>query len=244
MNLLREIRKNKRINVYTKIKLLLLFGIILIVETYAWFSFDNVVKNKGIENEVLSWDVAYVVNEEEILDESVTFNMENIAPGTNYINNFTHIYNTGKENTKIEFEIEKLTIFGDEINIDQFIQGERINWSNDGRILTLFSEDKEYPFIIKCELDRNELTSKYANGVYINGKYEDQKDEKGKYGYENGSDSVATFTVTLEWNYDDKDGLDTEIGKKAYEYYQSETDESETKESAISMIVKLTSSIK
>ena len=95
MNILREFRRVKKRSVATRVKLLLVFSVILIVNTYAWFSADKDVNLKGLEGDVTSWDVAYYVNEDEneILDQTAVFTIDELYPGMPERQDVVHVYN-------------------------------------------------------------------------------------------------------------------------------------------------------
>lgn len=240
MNVFREVRKARKKSLAFRIRIILIFGIILIANTYAWFSINKKIELSQIELETNAWDVAYVINGTEVLSEDIKFDLENIYPGTDYKNDFTHVYNSTEFNSKIKIEITRINIFAEEININELIRNGRIIVTENGKCIKIFEGDEEYPFVITCQLDKTELSGKYQYGEYINGKYVDKKDEIGKFGYENNSESVATLNIGLEWKYNgNKDEMDTEIGKKAYEYYK--TVENEDEITAIKIEIKLNS---
>lgn len=244
MNILRELRKTSKRSTHTKVRLVLLFSVILIVDTYAWFNIQKEIELKKIEGDVKSWDVSYFINNEEELNENVKFEMAELYPGTNYIDNSVHVYNTGDYNSKLNFEVVEIQIFGEKLDIESLKAQNRIVEDIEQKKGIIFqSDDEEYPFQITYTLDRNELIGKYPYGEYINGKYIDKKDSNGKYGYENGSTSVATLTFQLEWDYiSGKDNLDTQLGKKAYEYYNRISDETDKSNlEAFNIVVKLSS---
>lgn len=243
MNLLREVRKASKKRTSTKIKLLLMFSIILIVNTYAWFNIQREIELTKIEANVNSWDVAYVIKNDEQLNENVKFDMTEMYPGTDYINNEVHVYNTGDYNSKLNFEVTSIEIFGEKLEIEKLREEGRIIENIEQKKGKIFENDQEYPFTITYTLDKNILIGKYDKGEYINGKYIDKKDENGKYGYENGSNSVATLTFKLEWKYlSGMDEQDTVIGKKAYEYYKKiNNEEDKSNIEAFNVIIKLSS---
>ena len=95
MNILREFRRAKRKSIATRIRLVLLFSVILIVNTYAWWSSTKDVKLSSLEADVTSWDVAYYVNEDEneILDQMANFTIDELYPGMHNREDVAHIYN-------------------------------------------------------------------------------------------------------------------------------------------------------
>lgn len=65
MNILREVRRINKKSVPARITLLLVFSVILIVNTYAWFQINQEMKLGGLEADVTPWDVSYYVNNDE-----------------------------------------------------------------------------------------------------------------------------------------------------------------------------------
>ena len=59
MNILREFRRATKRSIATRIRLILLFSVILIVNTYAWWSATKDVKLSSLDGDVTSWDVSY-----------------------------------------------------------------------------------------------------------------------------------------------------------------------------------------
>lgn len=236
MNILRELRKTGKRSIAVRVKLVLMFSIVLITNTYAWWNINKKVNLGNLEAEVESWDVAYVVNDKEVLDETVSFTVNEVYPGMPDYEDYVHIYNMGSGDTKIEFEIEAIKIFGQDV-LEELKQNNEIK--EEGNDVTLFVNDTSYPFCIKYTFDKNTLEGEYENGEYKNGEFIDKKDNNGKYGYETNNKSVATLSFNINWEYDaGKDDLDTQMGKKAYEYYKNAEDNDGK---AIEVNVKITS---
>ena len=57
MNILREVRRVSKKSMPLRISLLLVFCVIFIVTTYAWFSLQKDINLGGLEADVTSWDV-------------------------------------------------------------------------------------------------------------------------------------------------------------------------------------------
>ena len=63
MNILREFRRVKKRSVQARILLISIFSVILIINTYAWFSANEPVNMNGLEADVTPWDVRYYVDD-------------------------------------------------------------------------------------------------------------------------------------------------------------------------------------
>ena len=117
MNILREFRRATKRSIATRIRLILLFSVILIVNTYAWWSATKDVKLSSLDGDVTSWDVSYYVNEDEneILDQTAIFTIDELYPGMPERQDVAHIYNIGKTGTIIKYELLSVKIFGEEV---------------------------------------------------------------------------------------------------------------------------------
>ena len=222
MNILRELRRAKKKSMATRVILISIFSVILIVNTYAWFSSSKNVTINGLEGQITSWDVAYYVDGKEILDQDVAFTIDELYPGMPNREDVVHIYNLGKTSTRIKYEI-----YGKEV-LDQ-IQAEG-GIQTSGNTTNLFADDTKYPFNISYTYDRARLDGEYVDD-------------------ESTPNAGATFKFNASWIYEGtgtadeneaKDILDTKFGKDAYSYYQNEAND---KTKAIEIIVKITSEI-
>lgn len=208
MNILREFRRVKKKSMATRIRLITMFSVILIINTYAWWNMGGKVSLKGIEGEVTSWDVAYYVGENEILDQTVVFTIDELYPGMPEHEDVVHIYNMGTTSSTIEYRLVSVKILGEEI-LDQLQTNGEIETV--GNTTTLFTDDTTYPFSISYTYDKNRLDDQYVDD-------------------ETTPQSVATFKFNTNWVYEatgnedekvQKDLLDTTFGKRAYQYYQN-----------------------
>ncbi len=229
MNILREFRRVKKRSIATRIKLLLVFSVILIVNTYAWFSADKDVDLKGLEGDVTSWDVAYYVNEDEneILDQTAVFTIDELYPGMPERQDVVHVYNLGTTSTTIKYELLSVKIFGQEV-LDKIKADNGI--VTEGNTTYIFSDNTQYPFNVSYTYDRDRLDGKYVSDSST-------------------PNAVTTFKFNVDWPYEEganeeeklaKDILDTKFGKDAYNFYKEGTNNSQK---AVEIYVKITSSI-
>ena len=227
MNILREIRRIKKRSVPARILLITIFSVILIINTYAWFNANEPVNMSGLEANITPWDVRYYVDDKEMLDESVTFTIDELYPGMPDREDIVRIYNMSTTSTSIKYELTSVKVFGQEV-LDQLKENNMIQ--TDGNTVHIFADDTEYPFDISYTYDNTRLDGEY-------------KDD------ETTPNAGATFKYQASWEYQGngtedenlaKDILDTKFGKGAYEYYQ---DEANDPSKAIEITVKITSSM-
>ena len=227
MNILREIRRIKKRSVPARILLITIFSVILIINTYAWFNANEPVNMSGLEANITPWDVRYYVDDKEMLDESVTFTIDELYPGMPDREDIVRIYNMSTTSTSINYEVTSVKVFGQEV-LDQLKENNIMQ--TDGNTVHIFADDTEYPFDISYTYDKTRLDGEY-------------KDD------ETTPNAGATFKYQASWEYQGngtedenlaKDILDTKFGKGAYEYYQ---DEANDPSKAIEITVKITSSM-
>lgn len=225
MNILREFRRVKKKSMATRVRLITMFSVILIINTYAWWNVGGNISLKAIEGEVTSWDVAYYVGENEILDQTVVFTIDELYPGMPEHEDVVHIYNMGKTSSTIEYRLISVKVLGEEI-LDQLQTNGEIETVEN--TTTLFTDDTTYPFSISYTYDKNRLDDQYVDD-------------------ETTPQSVATFRFNTNWAYEatgtenqkvQKDLLDTTFGKQAYQYYQNEEN---NPEKAIEITVRIKS---
>ena len=227
MNILREVRRVKEKNMATRIIFVLLFCVIFVVNTYAWFTASSEFNITGIEGQVTSWDIAYYIEDEEVLDETATFTIEALYPGMPNREDVVHIYNVGKASTNISCEVISVKVFGQEV-IEQLKTDGEIQ--TNGNTTNIFSKDSQYPFNISYTYDKSKLIGEYVDDAST-------------------PDSFGAVTFNVSWDYegnatatedDAKNILDTKFGKDAYAYYQ---DEANDPSKAIEIQIKITSSM-
>lgn len=239
MNILREIRRISQKSKRKRIILIVLLCVTLLSSSYAWFAATKTTSLNGLSGQVNSWDVAYVISDTEVIDKEVSFDLSTIYPTMPTYEQNLHIYNLGEKGANIKLEIISVKLFGEEI-LDSL--KEKLEITNKDNKIIIFddlSNSSEYPFKTQIEYDKLFVYDKYEYISYDeNGNFIDAKDPNGKYGYETNNRSVATIKMKFIWN-GLNDTLDTEFGKKAFEYYQKST---ENTEPVIRVKVRVTSS--
>lgn len=227
MNILREVRRIKKRSLPARILLISIFSVILIINTYAWFQANQPVSMSGLEANITPWDVRYYVDDKEILDETVTFTIDQLYPGMPDREDTVRIYNMSTTSTNITYELTAVKVFGQDV-LEQLKENGIIH--TDGNTINIFADDTIYPFHISYTYDRTRLDGEY-------------KDD------ETTPNAGATFKFQASWEYQGngtedenlaKDILDTQFGKGAYAYYQ---DEANDPSKAIEITVKITSSM-
>lgn len=232
MNILREVRRVNQKSMPVRIISILLFSVILIISTFAWFSSQKDVKLGGLEGEVTSWDVAYYVRGEEIQEQFATFTINQLYPGMDLYTDKVHIYNIGTSSTNIEYELVSVKVLGETLyDMESAVNELTVEVDEDTNTTHIFTGDTTYPFEISYTYDKD----------YLNGKYDFDTQEPAS--------AHAMLELNAIWDYgeegsidgeiSDKDALDTQFGKDAYEYYQNEENDPSK---AIEIIVRITSS--
>lgn len=238
MNILREIRKISKKSKKKKIMLIMLLSIVLIVNTYACFFSEKETNLKSIEGKVNSWDISYVISEKEILDEEISLDIDTIYPGMPIYEKDLHIYNLGNTNAQITIDIISVQLFGNEIANELKEKLEITDKNNEVTVFADLPNTSEYPFKCKMAYDKLKLEDKYGYITFDeDGNFVDGKDENNKYGYETNNKSVATIKMQFMWD-GTNDVLDTQFGKKAFEYYQNQ----ENTQEAMKIKIRVTSS--
>lgn len=227
MNILREFRRVKKRSMSSRIRLVLIFAVILIVNTYAWFSTERAISTKGLEASITPWDIKYYVDGKEVLDEDVTFTIDELYPGMPSREDNVHVYNMSTTSSAISYELISVKVFGQEV-LSQLKEDGEIQ--SDGNTVKIFANNNSYPFDISYTYDKKR----------IDGEYKDD---------ESTPNAGAKFSLNVNWDYKGngtedenlaKDVLDTKFGKDAYKYYQDGENDSSK---AIEIVVKITTSM-
>ena len=223
MNILREIRKVKKRSVALRVTLILFFGSFLIINTLAWYNISKNVTTGNVGATVIPWDVEYyITSSDSPIEEVATFTINEIYPGMPTFEDYVFIKNMTTKNSKIEYKVKTITLFGEVIfskdaapATNQVVPNTSTIVVNQAKgiesgFITIININQYYPFEISCSYDKNILSGQYVSDVQT-------------------PDSVATFTMNIDWDYEllqnelvstDRDNLDTDFAKRAYEYYE------------------------
>lgn len=221
MNILRELRKFKRRSVLVKLQILLLFSVMLIASTYAWWRVPQ-AEIWNMRATVETWDVEYNIDDTTILDEEVTISVDDFQPGMDDFQKTVSIRNLGTKGSKITYELTSVKLFGQEVLTDLQTNNE-IRLAGNTVNLFVNSGAEKYPFNICYSYDKSN----------IDGQYIDDETTPG---------AVAKLTFYVSWEYDKgTDLLDTSIGQRAYDFYENP---SNNPEEVLQFKVKITSEAK
>ena len=218
MNILRELRKFKKKSVLVKLQILLLFSVMLIASTYAWWKLPK-SKTENLRGTIETWEIEYSIDDNQILEEEVVISVDDFQPGMIDFKKAINIRNFGTKGTKIKYELTSVKLFGEEV-LDDMKANDEIRQAGSTVNLFVNSNEQKYPFNICYMYDK----------THIDGKYLDDKTTP---------DSVSKITFFASWDYEKgTDNLDTYIGKKAYEFYN---DPNNIPEEVLQFTVKITS---
>lgn len=211
MNCLRELRKFKKKSVIAKIRILILLAAMLIGSSYAWFVSKTSNRITGIRQKVVTWDVEYSVDDEEIQEKYVTVEIDEFFPGMEELEKKIVVRNLSETKSFVTYQIVSIKLFGEEILEELEASG---NITAAGTTQNLFSVKKDYPFNAGYYYDKDSLDGLYVDDIST-------------------PDAYATCTFFVNWDYErtgdgmsieENDILDTKFGKKAYDYYQKGND--------------------
>ena len=202
MNILRELRKFKRKSVRFRASFVLIFLVMLLISTYAWFDIFQFVDQTDIKATIESWDIRYLDQNSEELSEAVDFTVQHFYPGMENVQQDVVIQNIGQYESNITYEVISVLLFGEEVLDDLKTNNEIQEAENE---ITLFTDTTKYPFEVRYEWDKKQILG-------------DMDIKDGDIAPE----ATAKVSFKVSWHYENgKDDLDTEMGKKAYEFYQN-----------------------
>lgn len=200
MNILRELRKFKKKSVRFRFSFVLIFLLMLLVSTYAWFDIFQFVEPKNIKATIETWDIRYLDEDETELSEAVDFGVEHFYPGMEDVKQDVIIQNIGDIGSNITYQLMSVELFGEEI-LQELKDNNEIQELENGIIL--FTDTDKYPFEVRYEWDKKEIEGDRDPGDGID------------------AQAQALVSFKVSWDYEGgNDALDTEFGKKAYEYYK------------------------
>lgn len=128
---------------YMKLNIMSLFflAVSFISITLAWFAYSGLAK-VGTDIKVKSWYIEFQKNNQKISND-VVISLENIYPGMDPVEETIDIKNLGDSDAQIDYSIESIRLFNDELNIKDYGKG--------------LLEDKlshDYPFHININLSK------------------------------------------------------------------------------------------
>lgn len=132
-----EIRKKLKKSL--RFKLLIMLGILLVFNTFAWFVYSSTI-NTGITATVKSWEIAF--NSENQLIQEVEFNIEELYPGMPDYNDFVTILNYGEIAAEVSYEIEEIKILNETYSKNEYTSAQLLNILNTNPFQVTFNFDK------------------------------------------------------------------------------------------------------
>lgn len=161
-----------------RLSYLLFMALLITGNSFAWFIYMNKV-DSSIDVKVKAWNVSFHFDTETLTDLAV-FNFEEIYPGMDESSQELSITNGGEVSAELYYEIQSLTIFGEEIteNIDEKLA--------------------EYPFTITIDNDKDIIEAGGGTATFkvsISWDYESLDDEG------NLKDDIDTYWGTKAYEY-------------------------------------------
>lgn len=202
----RIIGRKKKIKRELKIKTVLAVILALLVNTYAWFIYISVVTT-NVNIHVKSWDFELSVADQS---QNFDFTVEQVYPGMPTARKEIIAKNNGETDAVLTCEINKITIFGEEIVANQEYEmedGSRVTYTPKELLEKLLTD---YPFKVK---------------IFFN---DQQYDPEKEYPLTNGE--LTNVYLQVDWDFEtgnvaengvaDGDEKDTYYGQKSYEFMQ------------------------
>lgn len=239
MKILRILRRRK-----IKLSFIFLLLLVFIFNTYAWWSTSNEAGTENLALNVSSWEVAFVVNNEEIKTEEYTFTLDEFYPGIatteNPIKKTIEVWNIGDSSTYLNFEITEIYLYGMQIlktqvdaetTIPETI-GEETKDEETGITTadlfgntdaTIFNEENTYYKVLLEEKENPEenvyytFSLKYPTTFTIGYEYGLTHIEGA--GRNNEVGSRSEMTINLAWENDEANNIeDTRLGNLVYQF--------------------------
>ena len=238
MKILRTLRRKK-----IRLSFIFLLLLFFIFNTYAWMSMNKNSSLGGLTLEVSSWDVAFIINEEEIKTEEYIFEIPEFHPGITengeVIEKNIEVWNIGESDSFIEYEITDIYLYGMQVYKEQndegiFIPetiGEEIVDENENTMANMFGNEEAtifdtnntyYRFLIEENenIEDNQYCSlalRYPTPFTITYKYGTTQIRGA--GNENEPGSRSKMTISLNWDNNELNNEeDTKIGNLAYDF--------------------------
>lgn len=233
MKVLRILRRRK-----IKLSFIFLLLLVFIVNTYAWMSTDrNTEMGGSLVLNVDDWDVAFIIDDQEITTEEYTIEIDEFYPGVatedNPIVKQIDVYNLGQGNSLLEYEITEIYLYGEQIyNIESTNEDETVT-SVPETIGTVTTTDgitggnlfgNSNAIIFKEEENRSTEDKEKANYTFslryptpftITYEYEDTYIT----GKDQSDESTSWMKINLSWeNKEENNEEDTRLGNMVYKF--------------------------
>ena len=231
MKILRTLRRRK-----IKLSFIFLLLSVFIFNTYAWMSTETNNSLGGIALEVSSWEVAFIINNEEIKTEEYVFEIDEFHPGITPIQKKIEVWNIGESNSFLEYQITDIYFYGVQVykaseNSNPETIGSETEDENQQKTANLFGNQTAQIFDTNNTYYRfllNEKENEAENQYYsFSLKYPTPFTISYTYGLTHiagsGSDnelgSRSEMVIDLEWENDEVNNEeDTKIGNMVYAF--------------------------
>ncbi|MBR3163423.1 MAG: hypothetical protein IKF17_04935 [Clostridia bacterium] len=181
---------DKIIKIMKKIKIRNILVLIVLFAFNAYAWFIYTTKvYMDLSAHVSSWDVEFVSDQGGITSE-VTVSVERVFPGMETFERIIQVNNRGDMEASLSYDVRSAKIMDEYYEIGQVLQGSSEELNSED-IENIISNN--YPFKISIEKDETDLAAENGTGY---------------------------FKITVKWDYESgNDELDTEWGRKAYNFY-------------------------
>ncbi len=226
MKILRILRRRK-------IRLSFIFILLLffIVNSYAWITFDREGEiGGGLTATVSPWAVEFIINEQPVVEEEYTFEIEEFYPGIEEpIEKKIMVYNIGAGESSLQYIITDIYLYGtqilrNEIDENVFVAetvGEEVLDDTTG-YTTANAFGNSEAIIFDEGNTSYDFSLRYPTPFTISYTY----DKSNIEGSDGSMSSRAWMTLNFAWNNDDANNEeDTKFGTMAYDYKISNPDE-------------------
>lgn len=192
---------SKKIKSILNVRTLLVLLLTLIVNTYAWFIYISTA-SLGLDVHVRSWKIDFSFEDENI-DDEIFIISEDIYPGMSIVEKSITAENKGETAATLSYKVSYIRVFDDEILLDE---EEPITSEEFENLMN------NYPFDISLNM----------------GTDDSDVDDSEELVLEGGQSARISFVVSWEYEQGTTDEekeinnrKDTEIGTKAYNYYNT-----------------------
>ena len=193
MNILRELRKVKKRSIPLRVFLVLVFGSFLIINTLAWYNVSKNIKPANLGATVIPWDVEYYITSSETpVEETVSFNIDEIYPGMTTYSRSIRASNHGDSPAQLSYEVMSVTLFGTTFTTGPTITSEAL-----ARKFAV-----EYPFSIVISLSTN---------IIPVGDHNESYNITVSWPYESGDDDTDTYWGNYAYDYHQQNPNDPSI---------------------------------
>lgn len=165
---------------YVKLRTLIIIVVLLAFNSYAWFVFATKVST-GLTAHVTSWEVTFVVGEDESTTE-IVLDVGKLYPGMETYTKEIKAQNKGESKAKLSYIYDSLTVLGQKYSVGDGYTQEELN-----NII-----ENNFPFKIKVAINNDNLESQDGYGLFI---------ITIEWPYESGDDELDTFWGQQAYSY-------------------------------------------